>query len=103
VKAAAREAGLAWRTVERAKRRLDVEATRLGGVAGGGQWWWRLPPAKTATASMNTANTATPPDVAVLASTSDISIEKPESTPKTATGRDVAALDRLELTPWPRL
>jgi putative DNA primase/helicase len=103
VQAAAREAGLAWRTVERAKRRLDVEATRLGGVAGGGQWWWRLPPAKTATASMNTANTATPPDVAVLASTSDISIEKPESTPKTATGRDVAALDRLELTPWPRL
>jgi putative DNA primase/helicase len=102
VQAAAREAGLAWRTVERAKRRLDVEATRVGGVAGGGQWWWRLLPAKTATASMNTTNTATPPEVAVLASTSAISIEKPESTPKTATGRNVAALDRLELTPWPR-
>jgi hypothetical protein len=102
VQTTARKAGLAWRTVERAKCRLDVEATRMGGVAGGGQWWWRLPPAKAATASMNTANTATPPDVAVLASTRAISIEKPESTPKTATRGDVAALDRLELTPWPR-
>ncbi len=47
VQAAAREAGLAWRTVERAKCRLDVEATRVGGVGtapAASQWWWRLPP-----------------------------------------------------------
>jgi hypothetical protein len=98
VQAAARHAGFAWRTVERAKHSLGVETTRVGGVAGNGQWWWRLPPAKTASASVKTANT---PDVAVLASTSVISAEKPDATPKTATPEELAALDRLELTLWP--
>jgi hypothetical protein len=94
----AREAGLAWRTVERAKHSLGVEATRVGGAAGDGQWWWRLPPAKTDSASAKTANTS---DVAVLASTTVISAEKPDATPKTATSKELAALDRLELTLWP--
>jgi hypothetical protein len=39
---AAREAGLAWRTIERAKRRLGIEAELMGyGTAG--RWYWRLP------------------------------------------------------------
>jgi len=99
VQAAAREAGLAWRTVERAKHRLGIAATRVGGVAAGGQWWWRLPPAKTDTAS---ANTDTPPNMAVLASTTAISADKSEATLKTDTPQELAALDRLEVTLWPR-
>ncbi len=45
IKGAAREAGFAWRTVERAKAPLGVRATREGeaGVRGGGHWVWSLP------------------------------------------------------------
>jgi putative DNA primase/helicase len=99
VQAAAREAGLAWRTVERAKNRLDVEAIRVGGVAASGEWWWRLPPAKTDTAS---ANTDTIADVAVLRSPTAVSREKPAETPKTDTPTELAAFDRLEVSLWPR-
>ena len=42
IQSAAREAGLAWRTVERAKRRLGIEA-ELVGYGRTGRWYWRLP------------------------------------------------------------
>jgi hypothetical protein len=42
VRAAARELGIAERTLERAKARLGVTSQRVGGVAGGGCWQWAL-------------------------------------------------------------
>jgi len=44
IKSAAGGHAIAWRTVERAKRSLGVEALRKGeeGVKGGGRWFWRL-------------------------------------------------------------
>lgn len=42
IQRAAREAGLAWRTIERAKRRLGIEA-ELVGFGTAGRWYWRLP------------------------------------------------------------
>jgi hypothetical protein len=99
VQAAARDAGLAWRTVERAKHRLGVEASRVGGAASDGQWWWRLPLAKPDTPS---AKTDTAADVAALAPGIVISTVKPESIPKTATHEPLTALDRLEVDLWPR-
>lgn len=46
------EAGLSWRTVERAKASLGARATREGeaGKRGGGSWVWTLPPVKAARA-----------------------------------------------------
>jgi putative DNA primase/helicase len=40
VKNAAKEAGLAWRTVERAREELDIVVTRIGGSDG--HWQWAL-------------------------------------------------------------
>lgn len=47
----ANEAGISWRTVERAKAALGVQAMREGesGKRGGGTWVWALPTIKTAT------------------------------------------------------
>jgi len=47
----ANEAGLSWRTVERAKATLGVRAAREGeaGKRGGGAWVWTLPTIKAAT------------------------------------------------------
>lgn len=42
IQAAARGAGLVWRTVERAKTRLRVRAALLG-YESAGRWQWRLP------------------------------------------------------------
>jgi hypothetical protein len=95
VHVAAREAGFVWRTVERAKHRLGIEATRVGGVAADGQWWWRLPPAKTDTPS---GKTDTDLDVSVLAPTTATSPEKPGTAPKADTPHDLSVLDRLEVT-----
>jgi hypothetical protein len=103
VQAAARDAGLVWRTVERAKHRLGVEAFRVGGVAAEGQWWWRLPPTKTASPSTETdSDTDMTTHVSVLASGPAISPEKPAVAPKTATTVEPSVLDRLEVTLWPR-
>ncbi|MGE4172605.1 MAG: AAA family ATPase [Methylocystis sp.] len=46
LRSAAEAHAIAWRTVERAKKTLGVEATRIGeeGVRGGGRWMWRLKP-----------------------------------------------------------
>jgi hypothetical protein len=46
-----RVAGLSWRTLERAKAKLGVEAVCLGveGKQGAGGWYWRLPAVKAAT------------------------------------------------------
>ncbi|QIK38101.1 AAA family ATPase [Caldichromatium japonicum] len=43
VKADADGAGFAWRTIERAKRELGVEAIRTGGLGKSGRWEWHLP------------------------------------------------------------
>jgi RecA-family ATPase len=53
IRAQANEAGLSWRTVERAKATLGVRATREGeaGKRGGGAWVWALPSIKPATLS----------------------------------------------------
>jgi hypothetical protein len=46
IQAQAKEAGLSWGTVRRAKERLGVEAEREShGFAGGGRWLWKLPDA----------------------------------------------------------
>jgi archaellum biogenesis ATPase FlaH len=42
VKRAADDAGIAWRTVERAKTKLGVKTVQVGGKAHGG-WVWQLP------------------------------------------------------------
>jgi hypothetical protein len=39
----AREAGLSWATVRRAKVKLGVKAEREGGFGSAGRWIWRLP------------------------------------------------------------
>jgi hypothetical protein len=44
LKRAAEAAGIAWRTVERAKSRLGVEPVRISdGNSGAGRWAWQLP------------------------------------------------------------
>ena len=42
LQAMAREAGLSWRTVERAKIRLGIDPYRIG-YGPDGRWYWRLP------------------------------------------------------------
>jgi archaellum biogenesis ATPase FlaH len=51
IKRTSTQAGLSWRTVERAKARLGIISERHGGVGADGCWTWRLPgPPKTANA-----------------------------------------------------
>jgi hypothetical protein len=102
IHAAARAAGLAWRTLERAKHRLGVQADRVG-YGATGQWYWRLP--KPATE----AETAREREVAVFERGPVNSPIFPQVTPKAATGEElpvsddpVAASDRLEVDPWRR-
>src|SRR5215471_7695564 len=40
---AAKQAGLSWRTVQRAASDLGVIASRIGGIASDGEWQWQLP------------------------------------------------------------
>jgi hypothetical protein len=39
----AEQASIARRTLFRAKRRLGVEANRVGGLGSSGKWFWTLP------------------------------------------------------------
>ena len=39
-------AGISWASLKRAKRALDVEASRLGGIGASGRWIWHLPSPK---------------------------------------------------------
>lgn len=43
IQGAAKQAGLAWRTVQRAASDLGVFASRIGGIGSGGEWQWHLP------------------------------------------------------------
>jgi putative DNA primase/helicase len=43
IESAAKQAGLSWRTVQRACADLGVIASRIGGIASGGEWRWQLP------------------------------------------------------------
>lgn len=88
IQRAARETGLAWRTIERAKHRLDVEATRIG-YGTTGQWYWRLP--KPATETETATKTVREEDVAVFEPASVDPALFPPVTPKTAT-HDVVAV-----------
>jgi hypothetical protein len=36
-------AGLSWASVRRAKEKLGVVSSRIGGIAGDGEWEWSLP------------------------------------------------------------
>jgi AAA domain len=62
IRAAARGAGLAWRTLERAKTRLGVQAELLG-YGSAGRWQWHLP--ETANGTGHSSVTARFHDVAV--------------------------------------
>lgn len=42
LKEAADDLGLSWRTVQRAKRDLEIDARRQGGVGDSGRWIWEL-------------------------------------------------------------
>lgn len=42
LKEAAEDLGLSWRTVQRAKRDLEIDARRQGGVGDSGRWTWEL-------------------------------------------------------------
>jgi hypothetical protein len=106
IHAAARAAGLAWRTLERAKHRLGVQADRVG-YGATGQWYWRLP--KPATEAETATQTAREREVAVFERGPVNSSIFPQVTPKAATGEElavsddlVAASDRLEVDPWRR-
>jgi hypothetical protein len=57
---AAKDKGISWRTVERAKAALEVIVERRGeeGRRGGGSYWWRLPGGQV---SINSATTNTTP------------------------------------------
>ena len=66
IKSAAGGHAIAWRTVERAKRSLGVEAFRKGeeGVKGGGRWFWRLtspPQTLGGLDGLNPRSSSTPP------------------------------------------
>jgi hypothetical protein len=99
IQAAAREAGLAWRTLERAKHRLRVEAERVG-FGATGQWYWRLPQPATETETATQA--ATEADVAVFAPAPRDPSRFPPVTTQTAARDGVAVSDRFEVDPWPR-
>jgi hypothetical protein len=106
IHAAARDAGLAWRTLERAKRRLSVQADRVG-YGATGQWYWRLP--KPATETETATEAAREQEVAVFERAPVDSALFPPITPKAATCEVlavsddlVAASDRLEVDPWRR-
>jgi putative DNA primase/helicase len=43
IRSQAKEAGLSWATVRRAKAKLGVTVKREGGFGGAGHWIWRLP------------------------------------------------------------
>jgi len=43
VKNSANQAGLSWRTVQRACADLGVIVNRIGGIASEGEWQWQLP------------------------------------------------------------
>ena len=63
VQQAARDAGIGWRTIERAKHRLRVQS-ELVGYGAEGRWYWRLPDPAT-TPETNTQETAIHESLAV--------------------------------------
>ena len=64
IKEAARAHGLAWRTIERAKRHLGIQAAKLGMKEG---WAWEMPASKTnPKTATRTAKTATRSEMAVF-------------------------------------
>ena len=72
------EAGLAWRTVKRAKERLGVRVRRAGGIAGKGHWEWSL--SKEATCSLRVPSNKMAP----LGSLGDFQGFTDDKTPKDA-------------------
>jgi AAA domain/RepB DNA-primase N-terminal domain len=87
----AKAAGMAWRTVERAKAQLGVDAVRLGGLGAAGQWCWFLKP-KSATVLALVPKSATVQEVAVLGADSINTLDLTATDAKTATFHTVADL-----------
>lgn len=81
LQAMAREAGMAWRTVERAKHRLGIETDRVG-YGPAGRWYWRLP--------LTALKTATHEEVAVYEEDPAKATVITGSASKTATSTPVA-------------
>ncbi len=81
----AREAGLAWRTVRRAKDRIGAEAELLG-YGRQGKWYWRLP-AETARDSQEMAATG---EVAISEQTAEKARDLARDSPEMATSNQVA-------------
>jgi len=85
LQAMANEAGLSWRTIERAKARLKIEVDRIG-FGKAGRWYWRLPE----TAAMTATTTDTETDVAAYDQDAANSTVLTGSDSKTATVPRVA-------------
>jgi hypothetical protein len=81
VQSAARAAGLAWRTIERAKTRLGVRAALLG-YGAAGRWQWSL--AETASSPDHASETATPREVAVSGEKTEKLAQTPRARHSTA-------------------
>lgn len=90
IETAAEAAGIARRTLFRAKGRLRIVAERIGGVTrGAGKWYWSLPAIKSATAEEPGIKSATSIEVAPL-------IENPANTLDfSASGIKSATLPRV--------
>jgi hypothetical protein len=85
LKGAADQAGIAWRTVERAKAGLGVKAFRVGGAGAEGHWEWELPKDR-----QGKGRHPYIPDVAGLGEMALESQVEGRQEPKSATGRDRA-------------
>jgi hypothetical protein len=89
---AARDAGLAWRTLERAKHRLGVQTDRVG-YGATGQWYWRLREQEVAVFEPGPVDSSVFTPIMPKAATRKV----------VAVSDDlVAASDRLEVNPWRR-
>lgn len=86
LKTEAESLGHGWRTVQRAKDRLGVEARRVGGAASDGRWEWSL--------RMPTASKSG--DLASLEEANESKAKVPNPTPKAAKSVPMAALGDSE-------
>src|SRR5262249_16853288 len=87
VERAMRAAGIADRTIARAKRRLGVQARR-DGFGRGARWWLSLPFAKAAT---DVTKAATASEVAAFDQLRAVSAVLAPGSAKTATAQEMAA------------
>jgi hypothetical protein len=88
----AKAAGFAWRTVERAKSELRIDAVRIGGLGAAGDWYWVLPSKGPVKVLHLVPKAASVPEVAALgAEAADVG-DLAAADPKTANSDTLAAL-----------